>query len=206
MGIVCGGWNVEMYNLKLIFQTLEDFDLPVKCLSNYFELGEFDLDSLATQHLGKHKKSDLFCEDFSSIFIKPEYKKWDFYMDSMAIFVDMSMKQGSCRSLHRAYDSGSTCFVIDTPRHREFAAVSDRFILINSNTFFSSSGYRLYVPDHLDFYIKLSKKLEGSNYAICNTNLRDKKHINIKKDFNNLYCKITNGMNERVFLAFESIT
>lgn len=206
LGAVCGGWNSESYNLKSVFQTLEDFDISIKCLSNYFELGDFDLDLLSSQHLYNHKKNDLFCEDFSSVFVKPEYSKWDYYIDSMSIFIDMSMQQGSCRSLHRAYSSGSTCFAIDTPRHREFAPVSDRFILVNSNTFFSASGCRLYVPDHLDFYVKLSKKLEGSYSVTCNTKLNEKKHINIKKDFNNLYCKITNGIKERIFSDFESIT
>lgn len=205
-GIVFGGWNSEINNLKTVFQIIEDFELPKKCLSNYFELGDFDLDSLANQHLANHRKNDLFCDDFANVFIKPSYDKWDYYIDSMSFFVDMSMQQGSCRTLSRAYDSGSTCFVIDTPRHREFAPVSDRYILVRSNTFFSSSGYRMYIPDHLDFYIKLSKKLEGFDKVTGNIQVHKYEDVNVKKDFHNLHCKIMQGIKERIFSDFESIT
>ena len=205
-GIVFGGWNSEISNLKTIFQVIEDFDIPKKCLSNYFELGDFDLDSLANQHLPNYNKKDLFCDDFSNVFIKPEHSKWDYYIESMDYFVDMSMQQGSCRSLSRAYNAGATCIVIDTPRHREFAPMSDKYILVRSNTFFSSAGYRMYIPDHLDFYIKLSKKLEVFCKSSRNIQLHNNKDVIIKKDFHNLHRKIMQGIKERIFSDFESIT
>lgn len=204
-GIVFGGWNNESYNVKSIFSAIDGLDIKSKFLTNYYELGDFDLDHLHSQHNINAKKSDFFVNDFSNLFVKPDYESWDYFIDHYRIFVDMSMQQGSCRTLSKAYNSGSYCVVIDTPRHREFAPVSDRYFLVNSSVFFSSSGYRLYIPDHLDLYLKLSNIIQVSSKNIRNNTI-EPKDINIKKDLENLYNKIISSGKEKRFFSVESIT
>jgi hypothetical protein len=204
-GIVFGGWNNESYNIKSLFSAIDGMDINLKFLTNYYELGDFDLDHLHSQHNIHTSKDDFFVNDFSNLFIKPNYDSWDYFIDHYVIFVDVSMQQGSCRTLSRAYDSGSYCVVIDTPRHREFASVSDRYILVNSSVFFSSSGYRLYIPDHLDLYLKLSNIIQVYSKNMRN-NIIKPKDINIKKDLENLYNKIISSGKEKRFFSVESIT
>lgn len=204
-GIVFGGWNNESYNIKSIFSVIDGLGTRLKFLTNYYELGDFDLDILYSQHNILTPKSDFFVNDFSNLFIKPSYENWDYFIDHYKIFIDMSMQQGCCRTLSRAYSSGSYCIVIDTPRHREFAPVSDRYFLVNSSVFFSSSGYRLYIPDHLDLYLKLSNIIQVSLKNVRN-NIIEPKDINIKKDLENLYNKIISSGKEKRFFSVESIT
>lgn len=205
-GIVFGGWNTEAYNLKSIFEVISQFECSKKCLTNYYEIGDFDLDAIKKQYFYSIEKDSIFVDDFANLFYKPSYENWDKYIDSYSIYVDMSMQQGSCRTLERAYNSGSTCFVIDTPRHREFAPPSERYILINSSVFFSSSGYRLYVPNHLDMYVKLSKFLDTLNNNLIYKSSKIIKDLSNKKDLENLFNKIILDSSERRYLDLESIT
>lgn len=162
--ILCGGWNTESYNFKSIFESVSGLNLSFKCLTNYYEYGDYDLESIKNFYFNDQ---DIYPSDFASLFEKPSYEQWDCLIENCKIFVDMSMSQGSCCTAKTAHAGGAFCFLIDTPRHRELSSCLRNIKLIKSSVFFSSSGIRMYIPDHKDLHLQLVEYLaDGSDLSI----------------------------------------
>lgn len=201
--IVFGGWNTEAYNLKSIFEAISDFNCSSKCLTNYYEYGDFDLESLSVQY-GLNK--NLFPFEFSNLFQLPKFEEWDYFIENSKIFIDMSMSQNSCLTLKRACWNGSNCVVIDTPRHREIYKELPNIFLVKSSCFFSSSGIKLYIPDHLDLRLKVKELLHEESVINNPHDPYSRITSNSKKEFKNLLNKLDLMINSRRFISLESIT
>ena len=203
LDVVFGGWNTEAYNMKSIFEALSGIDCSVKCLTNYYEYGDFDLESLSNQYL---EGKNIYPLEFGSLFEKPRHEEWDSFIENSKVFIDMSMSQNRCSTLKRAYLSGAKCVIIDTPRHREIAKEFPGIILVKSNTFFSASGMKLYIPDHLELHLILASILQDKPKKVSKTLLYDQIILKEEKEFNNLLNKLIRIASSGRFLDLESIT
>lgn len=201
--ILCGGWNTESFNLKSVFEAASGLGHSFKCLTNYYEYGDFDLESMESVFF---KDQNIYPVAFSSLFEKPEAQEWDSHIDNCKVFVDMSMSQGGCPTLMRAHSAGAKCIIVDTPRHRELARCLGGIELVRSSVFFSTSGIKLYIPDHLCLHMAIIEVFSNtfalekkSTIIIKNKKIIEKEFYVI---FNNI---ITIGFAEK-FLGLESLT
>jgi hypothetical protein len=201
--IVFGGWNTESYNLRAIFEAASSTTSSVKCLTNYFEHGDFDLDKIGGHFF---PNINLFPSDFASLFEKPSFPQWDDFIENSYVFVDMSMTQNGCSTLKRAWKSGAQCVIIDTPRHREIAREMSGIILVKSSVFFSLSGMKLYIPDHLSLHLILADILQDKHKKCCKPSISNKSEEKEQKEFNNLLNKLIRIASSGRFLDLESIT
>ena len=201
--LVFGGWNTESYNLRSIFEAASLTTSSVKCLTNYFEHGDFDLNKMGNYFF---PKINLFPSDFASLFEKPSFSQWDDFIENSYVFVDMSMTQNGCSTLKRAWKSGAQCVVIDTPRHREMASQMPGIILVKSSVFFSLSGIKLYVPDHLLLNLILSDILQDKHTKVCKPSISNESKEKEQKEFSNLLNKLIRIASLGRFLDLESIT
>lgn len=201
--IICGGWNTEVFNFKSIFEAVSGLDVSFRCLTNYYEYGDFDLDIMSSMYF---QGSQIYPLEFASLFDKPIESEWDNYIENARIYVDMSMSQGGCSTLLRALHSGAVCVIIDTPRHRELYHKYRNVILVKACTFFSSSGLKLYIPDSSDLNLIISDILQDriikhSNLVICNE-CKEKS----EKEFIDLLNSISHKVHSGRHIDIESIT
>lgn len=201
--VVCGGWNTESYNLKSVFEALSGFDVSVKCLTNYYEYGDFDLDIASRQYFSSN---NIFPLEFGSLFELPEYSNWDYFIENCKIFIDMSMTQNGCSTLKRAILSKAACIIIDTPRHREIAREHENVILIKSSVFFSNAGLKLYIPDHVDLHLKIHDSLSCVNNFIKKSITHKEILVKEEEEFNNLLNNLLSTGSSGRFMGLESIT
>jgi hypothetical protein len=116
------------------------------------------------------------------------------------------MTQNGCSTLKRAWKSGAQCVVIDTPRHREIASQMPGIILVKSSVFFSLSGIKLYVPDHLLLNLILSDILQDKHIKSYKSPISNESKEKEQKEFNNLLNKLIRIASSGRFLDLESIT
>lgn len=201
--VLCGGWNTESYNLKSIFEAVSGLGISFKCLTNYYEYGDYDLEWMKNYYFSGQ---DIYPSDFSSLFEKPEYDQWDNFIENCKIFIDMSMSQGSCSALKRAHRSGALCFLIDTPRHRELALSLKNIRLIKSSVFFSSSGIKMYIPDHINLRMHLNDYLAYHFNYPRKYDISDNYDKKEGKDLEYLLNNIIHADSSGRYIGIESIT
>lgn len=201
--IVCGGWNTEAYNLKSVFEAISDLDLSFKCLTNYYEYGDYDLEWMKNYYFSD---KEIYPSDFASLFEKPVYEQWDHFIENCKIFIDMSMSQGCCGTAKRAHDSGAFCFLIDTPRHRELCSDLQHIKIIKSSVFFSSSGVKMYIPDHLDLRMQLTDSIMHGHILSRKHDIFDNYDKKEGKDLEYLLNNIIQADSAGRCIGIESIT
>lgn len=201
--VVFGGWNTEAYNFKSIFESLSGINASFLCLTNYYEYGDFDLEAMSRQYFSDKK---IFPLDFGNLFELPLYKSWDFFIENCKVFIDMSMSQNGCSTLKRAIASNAQCLIIDTPRHRELARLYENVKLIKSSAFFSSSGLKLYIPDHIDLHLRIDESLMHNNKFSKKLVTHKEILANQEEEFNNLLNNLLSIESSGRFIGLESIT
>jgi hypothetical protein len=201
--ILCGGWNTESYNFKSIFESVAGLSASFKCLTNYYEYGDYDLEAMKNCYFNNQ---EIYPSDFASLFEKPAYEQWDHFIENCKIFIDMSMSQGSCSTAKTAHASGAFCFLIDTPRHRELSRYFSNIRLIKSSVFFSSSGIKMYVPDHLDLHMQLVEYLSNSSNLSRKYDIYDNYDKKEGKDLEYLLNNIIQADSAGRCIGIESIT